>query len=111
MCICSRFGYCYHTVCRDCNVPELCLTSFIICSSHTVAQPETKEELRSVARATKAMPGQRIIEMQRGLLPLLGYDADFGVSCLNKINQTFPNDRELYQKFQMYAAAAEFAGT
>jgi hypothetical protein len=84
---------------------------FITCSSHTVAQPETKEELRSVARATKAMPGQRIIEMQRGLLPLLGYDADFGVSCLNKINQTFPNDRELYQKFQMYAAAAEFAGT
>jgi hypothetical protein len=88
-----------------------CLDILPACSSHTVAQPETKEELRSVARATKAMPGQRIIEMQRGLLPLLGYDADFGVSCLNKINQTFPNDRELYQKFQMYAAAAEFAGT
>jgi len=71
--------------------------------------PETKKELRLVAQATKEMPGPRIIEMQRALLPLMGYDPDFGVSCLNKIATDFPNDRELVNKFQMYAACAEFA--
>lgn len=77
---------------------------------NTVAQPGTKADLRAVARATKQMPGKRIIELQRGLLPLLGYDPDFGVSCLNNINKTYPNDQELFQKYQMFAAAAEFAG-
>ena len=77
---------------------------------HAVSMPETKKELRQVAQATNEMPGPRIIELQRSLLPLLGYDADFGVSCLNKIGTDFPNDRELVNKFQMYAACAEFAG-
>jgi hypothetical protein len=72
--------------------------------------PETKKELRAIAVTTGDMPGKRIIEMQRALLPIVGYDADYGVSCLNKISADFPNDRELYQKFQLYAAAAEFAG-
>lgn len=71
--------------------------------------PETKKELRLIAQATREMPGQRIIELQRSLLPLMGYDPDFGVSCLNKISTDFPGDRELMNKFQMYAACAEFA--
>jgi hypothetical protein len=73
--------------------------------------PETKEELRMIAKATNEMPGKRIIEMQRSLLPLLGYDADFGVSCLNRTSRDFPGDQELMGKFQVYAVAAEFAGT
>lgn len=76
-----------------------------------VSQPETKKELKMVAEATKEMPGPRIIEMQRSLLPVLGYDADFGVSCLNKISTDFPGDRELMGKFQLYAGCAEFAAT
>ena len=73
--------------------------------------PETRKELRLVFQSTKEMPGKRIIEMQRSLLPLLGYDADFGVSCLNKITTDFPGDREIMGKFQLYAGCAEFAGT
>jgi hypothetical protein len=73
--------------------------------------PETKKELRLVAEATKEMPGQRIIELQRSILPLLGYDADFGVSCLNRISVDFPGDRDLMNKFSMYATCAEFAAT
>jgi hypothetical protein len=72
--------------------------------------PETKRELRAVAVSTKTMPGKRIIEFQRSLFPHFGYDADFAVNCLNNMQRDFPNDRELFGKFQVYAGAAEFAG-
>ncbi len=71
--------------------------------------PETKEELRKIARETKEPPGQRIIEMQRSLIRTMGYDPDYGVSCLNKISTDYPGDRELMGKFQMYAGCAEFS--
>jgi len=57
------------------------------------------------------MPGKRIIELQRNLLTKMGYTADFGVSCLNRLALDFPEDRELHSKFQSFATCAEFAGT
>ncbi len=69
--------------------------------------PETKEELKVLYKTTGKPPGHRIVEMQRGVLVLLGYDPDYGVSCLNKVNQDFPGDRELLGKMQYYAVCAE----
>jgi len=89
---------------------KITILEFLEACNALMALPETKEELRSVFLATKEIPGQRIIEFQRSLLPLLGYDADFGVRCLNKITSDYPDDVDLYHKFQIYAAAAEFAG-
>jgi hypothetical protein len=71
---------------------------------------ETKAELKAIFEETKDMPGPRIIELQRSLLPLLGYTPDFGVECLNNMNIDYPSDQQLASKFQIYAISAEFAG-
>lgn len=72
--------------------------------------PETKEELKMIAASTKEIPGSRIIAMQRNLISVLGYDPDFGVSCLNRLMKDFPNDHEVASKFQSFMMCAEFAG-
>lgn len=58
-------------------------------------------------KQTGQPPGARVIEMQRSILVLMGYDPDFGVSCLNKVGQDFPGDREIMGKMQLFAACAE----
>jgi hypothetical protein len=69
--------------------------------------PETKDELKLIFKTTGKPPSARVVELQRGILVLLGHDADFGVSCLNRINEDFPGDRELVGKMQYYATCAE----
>lgn len=69
--------------------------------------PETKEELRMIYKQTGQPPGPRVIEMQRSILVLMGYDADYGVACLNKVNRDFPGDREIMGKMQLFASCAE----
>jgi hypothetical protein len=75
----------------------------------TVVMPDTKQELKSIFDSTKAMPNQRVIEMQRNLLKMLGYNPDWAVSCLNKIPQDFGTDREVMIKMQQFALCAETA--
>mmetsp|Transcript_10870 Transcript_10870/g.14956 ORF Transcript_10870/g.14956 Transcript_10870/m.14956 type:complete len:538 (-) Transcript_10870:240-1853(-) len=70
---------------------------------------ETKEELKSVFRSTGKLPNEIIVEMQHGILSLLGYDPKFAVSCLNKIGEDFPNDKELLMKMQYFAMCAQVA--
>lgn len=73
--------------------------------------PETKEELKEVFRRTGKPPNNEVVAMQRGVLELLGFEPEFGVSCLNRINQDFPGDRELLGKMQYFAVSAELACT
>jgi hypothetical protein len=39
-----------------------------------------------------------------------GFEAKFGVECLNKIQTDFPDDKELMTKFQYFATCAQLAG-
>lgn len=74
-----------------------------------VAMPETKEELRSIFITKGKVPNERVVEMQRNVLKLLGYNADFAVSCLNRIPADFGQDREVMMKMQQFALCAELA--
>ena len=74
-----------------------------------VAFPETKQELKDIYSTTKSLPNQRVIEIQRNVLKLLGYNPDFAVSCLNKIPQDFGTDREVMVKMNQFALCAETA--
>lgn len=71
--------------------------------------PETKEELKSIFLSTKKPPNQRIIEMQRNLIKLLGYNPDWGSQCLGKVTQDFAADREILMRMQYFMVGAEFA--
>ncbi len=74
-----------------------------------VVLPEVKEELKKIAQSTGKMPNERVIEMQRNIIKILGFNPDFGVSCLNRISQDFAQDQEVLMKMQYFATAAEFA--
>ncbi len=71
--------------------------------------PETKQELRTIYQTEKKPPNERVIEMQRNVLKVLGYNPDFAVSCLNTLRTDYPNDREVQMKFQFFVLAAELA--
>ncbi len=73
--------------------------------------PETKEELKEIFRRTGKPPNTRIVDIQKGIIQLLGFEPEFGVSCLNKINEDFPGDREMMAKMQYFALSAEIACT
>jgi hypothetical protein len=71
--------------------------------------PDTQKELRQLFLASREIPNERVVEMQRNLLKLLGYHPDFAVSCLNKLNKDFANDREVMMKMQFFMLSAELA--
>jgi hypothetical protein len=72
-----------------------------------MALPETKETLKQLFLTSKKPPNEKIIEMQRSVLVLLGYDPDFGVSCLNNLSKDYPDNRELAMKVQQFALCAQ----
>jgi hypothetical protein len=74
-----------------------------------VALPDTKEELKSLYRSTKTPPNNRIVEMQRNIIKLLGYNADFGSQCLGRVQQDFPGDRDILLRMQYFMVGAEVA--
>lgn len=71
--------------------------------------PEVKEELKAISAKTNKIPNERVIEMQRNIIKLLGYNADFGCQCLSTVPRDFPNDRELMMKMQYFSLGAELA--
>lgn len=71
--------------------------------------PEAKEELRSIYINQKKPPNERVIEMQRNIIKLLGFNPDFGVACLARINQDFAGDTPVFMKMQYFAMASQFA--
>lgn len=70
---------------------------------------ETKAELKKIFLQTGMPPNERIVAMQREVLTWIGLDADFGVSCLNRMSEDFPNDKELAMKMQAFAACAQLS--
>lgn len=71
-----------------------------------VALDDTRQMLASVAKRTKKLPNEAMIALQRAMLETLGYEADHGCACLNKIQVDYPNDPELQQGMRVWAMTA-----
>jgi len=71
--------------------------------------PETRERLLKHMQDTKKIPNQVIIEMQRDLLELIGYERDHGCAMLSNIPKDFPSDMELHRRFQHWQMCAQQA--
>ena len=54
-------------------------------------------------------PPLQVIELQRGVLNLLGMDAEYGVNRLNRLGQDYRTDQEVMMKMQHFAMAAQVA--
>ena len=51
--------------------------------------------------------GTLSVTLQRNMIETLGCDANFGVSCLNKVGQDFAQDREVLQRMGNFQQAAQ----
>lgn len=71
-----------------------------------VALDETRQMLAGVAKRTKKLPNEAMIALQRSMLETLGYEADHGCNCLNRIQVEHPNDPELQQGMRVWAMTA-----
>jgi hypothetical protein len=74
-----------------------------------VTMPETKKELRELFASTGAPPGPRIIELQRSVLTLLGFEPDAAIAVLNTVGTEFANDKEVLTKMQYFGQCAQVA--
>ena len=71
--------------------------------------PETKVLLKQTYETTKKPPNEKVIELQRSVLNMLGYDADYAISCLNTFPKDYPMEESLLKKMQTFALCAQVA--
>jgi len=69
--------------------------------------PSFREALRKHMQETAKMPNDEIIEAQKDLLEILGFERAHGCACLEKIGSQYPDDKEVLQKFQMWQRKAK----
>ncbi|CAK0791786.1 unnamed protein product, partial [Prorocentrum cordatum] len=62
--------------------------------------PETHLRLKKHIEKTGKMPNTVIIEMQRDMLEVHGWERDHGCNMLSNISKDFPNDQELFGRFE-----------
>merc|ERR1712003_15904 len=63
--------------------------------------PEVRQTLLAEVTKTRQMPNGSIINLQRHLLEVMGFEKEHGCRLLSKIGKDFPNDTELHQRFNM----------
>ncbi|CAM9626274.1 unnamed protein product, partial [Chrysoparadoxa australica] len=71
--------------------------------------PETKEELSALYKSSGEPPSDRIVEYQKEVIEMLGYEREHGVNCLNQMHQDFPDDMMLQRRMQKFAMVANMA--
>ena len=82
---------------------------FLEACNALMVMPDTKQILKEVYESTGKPPNEKVIDLQRSMLSNLGFDPDYGVSCLNRIATNFPDDRSLAMKVNQFAMAAQVA--
>jgi hypothetical protein len=91
------------------TMPIESIHEFFEACNALMQRPETKQELHQIFVDTKKPPNERVIELQRSILNLLGWDADFACEQLNNLGTTHGDDRVLHMRFQHFAIGAQCA--
>lgn len=71
--------------------------------------PVIKKELRDIFVETSKPPNERIIALQRSVIEMIGYEADYGCKILDGLGQTHGKDQMTLMKFQEFALGAQCA--
>lgn len=69
--------------------------------------PEFQKGLRDYLDRTKMVPNELVQDAQRELLETIGFQRDHGCKCLSKVQEDFPDDREVLLAFQQWQKMAE----
>lgn len=90
-------------------MPRALVLEFFDACNTRMGLPETLETLGAYYVATKKMPNELIIGMQKEMLETLGFEREYGCACLSNLGQDYPNDPALGQGMQAWAASAQNA--
>ena len=83
--------------------------SLVAACNCLMAMPETKKSLKQIYEETRRPPTARVMELQRTVFPWLGYEADYGVKCLERSQSTIAEDPPRMQKQQMFLVCGDLA--
>lgn len=84
------------------RMPRKAMIEFFDACNTKMRMPDFCESLVTHLRENNAMPNQLVIEAQRDLLEVIGFERDHGCQCLSRLLQDFPDDIELRQRFGMW---------
>lgn len=74
-----------------------------------ITMDDVKKRLADDARRHKRVPNELMIKIQREMLETLGFQADFGCDCLNRIQTTFGQDPDIANGMRQWAMQASQA--
>jgi len=82
------------------KMPRDVVISFFDSCNTKMDLPETHLRMKKHIEKTGKMPNTTIIEMQRDMLEVHGWEKEHGCKMLSNIAKDFPNDQELFGRFE-----------
>jgi len=82
------------------KIPRDVIISFFDSCNTKMDLPETHLRMKRHLEKTGKMPNTVIIELQRDMLEVHGWEKEHGCKMLSNIAKDFPNDQELFGRFE-----------
>lgn len=79
-------------------MPRKVIVEFFDACNTKMGVTSFQEQLLRHLREVGTMPNQIIVEAQRDLLEVLGFEREHGCRCLSRIMEDFPDDQELHRR-------------
>lgn len=92
-------------------LPREVIMEFMNACNTKMDLPEFREALMLHLKEGKGMPNQLIIEAQRDLLEVMGWERDHGCAELSKVARENAEDKEIMQSFGMWQHKAQHTMT
>jgi len=90
-------------------MPREAIIEFFDACNTRMDMPAFREALARHLRERRRMPNTLIVEAQKDLLEVIGFERDHGCRCLSNIPKDFPGDQEIGQRFQLWQRKAHQA--
>mmetsp|Transcript_22778 Transcript_22778/g.53158 ORF Transcript_22778/g.53158 Transcript_22778/m.53158 type:complete len:352 (+) Transcript_22778:61-1116(+) len=91
------------------KMPRSTIIEFFDACNTVMQTEEMHLKLMKHLQKTGQMPNQLIIDAQRDLLEVLGFEKNHGCQCLSKLGVDFPDDKELAARYQQWHSRAQGA--
>merc|ERR1711972_501 len=88
-------------------IPRDMIIEFFNACNTKMDLPETFQLLYNHIETEKKVPNQLIINIQRDMLEVLGFEADHGCNMLSRIGKDFPKDQDLHRQFEGWRMKAQ----
>uniref|UniRef100_A0A7S1RNK7 Uncharacterized protein n=1 Tax=Alexandrium catenella TaxID=2925 RepID=A0A7S1RNK7_ALECA len=87
-------------------MPRATMIEFFDACNTKMDLPETRQRFLQHLESTQQVPNQLIIDLQRDMLEVFGFEREHGCAMLSNIGTDFPKDQELHQRFEMWRKKA-----